>query len=95
MAQTPPKLEPLPDVPAPPPVIANDPNPETPVTTTTQREDNVVEETRVRGELRYIKVTPRHGRAYYLIPDSNGTTYIRRDSLDPTLKVPMWVLFSF
>jgi len=25
----------------------------------------------------------------------NGATYIRRDSLDPTLKVPMWVLFSF
>ncbi|HEY3584078.1 MAG TPA: phosphotransferase [Casimicrobiaceae bacterium] len=29
------------------------------------------------------------------IPDQNGTTYIKRDSLDSTLKVPMWVLFSF
>jgi hypothetical protein len=54
-----------------------------------------VEEVRIRGELRYIRVTPKGGRPYFLIPDQNGNTYIRRDSLDPTLKVPMWVLFSF
>ena len=52
-------------------------------------------EVRIHGELRYVRVTPRHGRAYYLIPDTNGATFIRRDSLDSTLKVPMWVLFSF
>ena len=55
----------------------------------------VVEEVRVNGELRYVRVTPRHGRPYYLVPDVNGATFIRRDSLDSSLKVPMWVLFSF
>ena len=50
---------------------------------------------RVKGELRYVRVTPRHGRPYFLIPDVNGATFIRRESLDSSLKVPMWVLFSF
>ena len=54
-----------------------------------------MEEVRVQGQLRYLRVTPRNGRPYFQIPDQNGNTYIRRDSLDPTLKVPMWVLFSF
>ena len=54
-----------------------------------------VEEVRIKGELRYVRVTPRHGRPYYLIPDANGATFIRRDSLDSSLKVPMWVLFSW
>jgi hypothetical protein len=66
-----------------------------PQVTIIRREDQVVEEVRIRGELRYIRVTPRGGRPYFLFPDQNGNTYIRRDSLDPTLKVPMWVLFSF
>jgi len=41
-----------------------------------------------------IKVTPRHGRPYYLVADSEGAFW-RRDSLDTGLRVPMWVLFSF
>ena len=35
------------------------------------------------------------GAPYFLVPDVNGTTFIRRDSLDSSVKVPMWVLFSF
>jgi hypothetical protein len=92
-AQTPPapKVDPTPP---PPPDLSGDPEVE-PQVTIIRREDQVVEEVRVRGELRYIRVTPRGGRPYFLFPDQNGNTYIRRDSLDPTLKVPMWVLFSF
>ena len=92
-AQTPPapKVDPTPP---PPPDLSGDPEVE-PQVTIIRREDQVVEEVRIRGELRYIRVTPRAGRPYFLIPDQNGNTYIRRDSLDPTLKVPMWVLFSF
>ncbi|HVO88389.1 MAG TPA: DUF2782 domain-containing protein [Casimicrobiaceae bacterium] len=66
-----------------------------PQVTRTQREENVIEEYRVKGELRYIKVTPRHGRPYYLFPQADGTPYIRRDSLDPALSVPLWALFSW
>ena len=92
-AQVPAKTGPLPQ-PPPPPDIAGDPGLE-PQVTIIRREDQVIEEVRVNGELRYVRVTPRHGRAYFLIPDANGATFIRRDSLDSSLKVPMWVLFSF
>jgi hypothetical protein len=92
-AQTPP--EPRVDpAPPPPPDLSGDQELE-PQVTLIQRGNDVVEEVRVRGELRYVRVSPRGGRPYYLIPDGNGNTYIRRDSLDPALKVPMWVLFSF
>jgi hypothetical protein len=92
-AQTPPapRVDPAPP---PPPDLSGDPDVE-PQVTVIRREDQVVEEVRIRGQLRYIRVTPRGGRPYFLFPDQNGNTYIRRDSLDPTLKVPMWVLFSF
>ena len=103
-AQVPPPPPPLPDpsfVPAVPqitppagPAATSDPDLDTQITIL-KREDNVVEEFRIKGELRYVKVTPRHGRPYYLIPDGSGYTYLRRDSLDISLKVPMWVLFSF
>jgi len=93
-AQAPAKTQSLPQPPPPPPEIAGDTDLE-PQVTIVRREDQVIEEVRIHGELRYVRVTPRHGRAYYLIPDTNGATFIRRDSLDSTLKVPMWVLFSF
>ena len=42
-----------------------------------------------------VKVTPRHGRPYYLVANGADGTFIRRDSLDTGLRVPLWVLFSF
>ena len=83
----PPKLEPLPE-------IAGDTELE-PQVTITRREGETVEEARVNGKLMWVKVTPIHGRSYYLIPDVGGHTYIRRESLDTGLKVPLWVLFTF
>jgi hypothetical protein len=80
--------------PPPPPDVPTDAELE-PQITIIQREDNVVEEVRVRGELQYVKVTPRHGRPYYLIPDAMGHAFIRRDSLDIRTKPAMWVLFSW
>ncbi len=89
----PPKLEPLPEVP-PPPDVAQDPD-LAPQITIRRTEENTIEEARVNGQLKWIKVTPRHGRPYFLIPDAGGTRYVRRDSLDYGLKVPMWLLFEF
>jgi hypothetical protein len=83
----PPALEPLPE-------IAGDADLE-PQVTITRRKDQTVEEARVGGRLVWIKVTPVHGRPYFLIPDGNEYTFIRRDSLDSGLKVPLWVLFTF
>ena len=66
-----------------------------PQVTIIRREAETLEEVRIGGELKFIKVTPRHGKPYYLVPDGNGNTYVRRESLDTSIKVPMWVLFSW
>jgi hypothetical protein len=50
-----------------------------PQVTITRREGETVEEARVNGKLMWVKVTPTHGRPYFLIPDAGGHTYIRRD----------------
>lgn len=93
-APPPPKLEQLPDAPPPPPAISGDEELQ-PQVTITQRQGETVEEARVNGRLMWVRVTPRHGRPYFLIPDQGGHTYIRRDSNDTGLKVPLWVLFQF
>ncbi|MEO5765032.1 MAG: DUF2782 domain-containing protein [Casimicrobiaceae bacterium] len=80
--------------PAPPPDVATDPDLE-PQITILRREDNTVEEVRVRGELQYVKVTPSHGKPYFLIPDAAGHAFIRRDSLDIRTRPAMWLLFSW
>jgi hypothetical protein len=89
----PPKLEPLPEVP-PPPEIAGDAELE-PQVTITRKDGETVEEARIDGRLIWIKVTPRHGRPYFLVPDAGGQLFLRRDSLDSGLRVPLWLLFTF
>ena len=86
------KLEPLPQIPPPPGV--GDPDLE-PQVTITRKEGETIEEARVNGRLVWIKVTPRHGKSYFLIPDGGGHVTLRRDSLDTGLKVPLWLLFEF
>ncbi|MCC7327885.1 MAG: DUF2782 domain-containing protein [Burkholderiales bacterium] len=91
----PPPYAPSPAPPAPvPPDIVGDPDLE-PQVTIVRREAETVEEVRVGGELRYIRVTPRFGLPYFLFPTPNGQAFIRRDSLGTGLSVPMWQLFSW
>ena len=94
----PPPLPPPPTAsttPPPPPAdLATDTDLE-PQVTIIRRDADVIEEVRIQGELRFVKVTPRNGRPYYLVPDAAGHAFLRRDNLDISLKVPMWVLFSF
>lgn len=93
--KTPPQgLEPLPEPPPPPPEIANDPDLE-PQITIIRRQTETIEEYRVNGRLTMVKVTPKAGRPYYLVADGADGGFIRRDSLDSGLRVPMWLLFSF
>ena len=66
-----------------------------PQVTIIRKDAETVEEIRVGGELRYVRVTPRHGRPYYLVPSGNGQTFNRMDSLGSGLSVPMWLLFSW
>ena len=94
IAPPPPKLEPLPEPPPPPPAVASDPELE-PQVTIIRRETETIEEFRVNGRLTMVKVTPRHGRPYYLVAEGAEGAFVRRDSLDTGLRVPLWVLFSF
>ena len=68
---------------------------EEPQVTIIRKENETMEEVRVGGVLRYVRVTPRHGRSYYLLPTGNGQTLTRQDSLGSGLSVPMWLLFSW
>ncbi len=90
----PPKLEPLPEPPPLPPEIAGDPELE-PQITIIRRQTETIEEYRVNGRLTMVKVTPKTGRPYYLVADGTDGSFVRRDSLDTGLKVPLWLLFSF
>jgi hypothetical protein len=94
-AQTapPPKLEPVPE-PPPPPEVAADPDLQ-PQVTIIQRENETIEEYRLNGRLTMIKVTPRHGRPYFLVADGVNGAFVRRDSLDSGLRVPLWLLYEF
>jgi hypothetical protein len=86
-AMPPPGLEPLPE-------IAGDVELE-PQVTITKKDGDTIEEARANGRLLWIRVTPSHGRPYFLIPDGTDFGLIRRDTFDTGLKVPMWVLFTF
>lgn len=93
-APPPPALEPLPDVAPPPPEIASDPELE-PQITIIRRENETIEEYRVSGRLTMIKVTPKHGRPYYLVADGLDGRFVRQDGLESGLKVPLWVILTF
>ncbi len=91
-AEDTPKLEPVPDIPPPPGIT--DPALE-PQITIIQRGQDRIEEYRIRGMLYMIKVTPPHGRPYYLV-DQRGDGKMRRyDDLSPNFQVPMWVIHEF
>jgi hypothetical protein len=79
--------------PPPPPQVAGDPELE-PQVTITKKDDQTIEEARINGKLMWVKVTPRNGRPYFLIPDATDGTLVRQ-GFDPGLKVPLWLLFSF
>lgn len=93
-APPPPPLPPETSAGGPVSAVAGDPELE-PQVTIIRRDSEVLEEVRIGGELRFIRVTPRTGRPYYLVPDAGGRQFIRRDSLDTSVKVPMWVLYSW
>ena len=90
----PPEGESRENAPPPPPPVASDPELE-PQVTITKKDDQTIEEARVNGRLMWVKVTPRNGRPYFLIPDATDGTLIRREGFDPGLRVPLWLLFSF
>ncbi len=90
LAQAPPRLEPLPE--APPP---REGAPEEPRVTIRPQEGDRVEEYREGGRVKILKVTPRDGPPYYLVDTTGNGNWMRRDSLDDGVRVPMWILRTF
>jgi hypothetical protein len=88
----PPKLEPLPEVPPPPPMVGG---PDEPAVRIPVQENDKVEELRQGGRVVMLKVTPPHGKPYYLVDTTGNGNWMRRESLDDGVRVPMWPLHTF
>ena len=54
-------------------------------------EDKTLYEYRVNGVLREIKVVPKNGKEYYLVPSDGG--WIKEG--ESTLLIPSWVIFRW
>ena len=93
-APPPPRLEPLPDVPPPPPGV-RDIAPEEPRVRIASGDVESVEEVREGGRVVSYKVTPRGGAPYYLYDTTGSGNWMRRDTLDDGTRVPMWRILSY
>jgi len=95
VAQQAPRLEDLPDPPPPPdPVQSGEPL--EPEVTILRKEDQVVEEYRINGQLYMVKITPAVGKPYYLLDaDGDGRMESRMSQIYSDFVVPKWVLFSW
>ena len=61
-----------------------------------KRDDAVIREYRMNGQLYMVKVTPVVGPPYYLFDSTgDGNLDIRRNELDPGLVVPSWMIFRW
>jgi hypothetical protein len=87
----PPKMEPVPEIAPPPGVSDADMEPQV---TITHRGQDKIEEYRIKGTVYMVKVTPRIGKPYYLIPSPSGQM-VRHNDLSPNFVVPMWMIKEF
>ena len=87
-------LEPVPEPPQLPDPLETGENIE-PEVTIIRKEDSVIEEYRINGQLYMVKVTPSFGPVYYIKDiDGDGKMEPTRYELeDPS--VPNWVLFTW
>jgi len=91
-SKRPPELEPLPEPPPPPEI----PGPDDPrVNIPVQKGDKVEEARDSSGRVVAVKVTPPGGAPYFLVDVSGTGQWMRRDSLDPDFRVPLWIIRTF
>ena len=89
-SKPPPRLEPLPEPPPPPPMPIEEPAVRIPVET-----GDKIEEVREGGRVVMLKVTPPRGKPYYLVDTTGNGNWMRRDSLDDGVRVPMWPIHTW
>jgi uncharacterized protein DUF2782 len=87
----PPPLEPVPEPPPPAEPGVEEPSVRIPV-----QEGDKIEEIRQGGRVVMVKVTPKAGgKPYYLVDTTGNGNWMRRDSLDDGVRVPMWPIYIF
>ncbi|WAH58716.1 DUF2782 domain-containing protein [Pseudomonas silvicola] len=65
-----------------------------PDVTIRQEGDKTIQEYRQNGFLYAIKVTPKHGKPYFLVrADGTDANYIRSDQ--PDMLIPAWKIFEW
>jgi hypothetical protein len=65
-----------------------------PDVTIRQDGDKFIQEYRVNGFLYAVKITPKHGKPYFLVrADGTSAQFIRSDQ--PDMLIPQWVIFSW
>lgn len=79
----------------PPPVFNQNESVDEPQVTITKKTDQTVEEYRSHGKLYMIKITPSHGKPYYLVDERGDGKFARQESLDSGLRVPTWIILKF
>ena len=88
----PPKLEPVPEPPPPPPLPAG---PDEPRVRIPVQEGDRIEPIRQSGRVIAVRVTPPNGKPYYIIDTTGNGNWMRRESLDDGLRVPMFAILEW
>ena len=76
----------------PPPEISG---PDEPAVRIPVQKEDKVEAMREGGRIVMLKVTPPNGRPYYLVDTTGNGNWMRRDSLDDGVRVPLWPVYIF
>lgn len=93
--ERPPTVEPLPEVPEPPPAVESGEVME-PDITIIRKGKETIEEFRRGGKVYMIKVIPDIGPPYYFIDtDSDGDMDVRHNDMDRGSKVNMWKILEW
>lgn len=91
-----PGMEPLPDAAPPPPTGIGSDDELEPEVSIIKRDDAVIQEYRMNGQLYMVKVIPVRGVPYYLIDsDGDGSLDSRHREMDPGLVVPSWMIYRW
>ncbi|MGB2130149.1 MAG: DUF2782 domain-containing protein [Marinobacterium sp.] len=73
--------------------VMDDPAQSEPAITITHDGDNTLYEYTINGQLKEIKVVPKVGKPYYLVPAEGSQKFIRVE--ESQLLIPKWVIFRW
>ncbi len=73
--------------------VVDDPAQTEPEITITHDGDNTYYEYTINGQLKEIKVVPKVGKPYYLVPAEGSQKFIRVE--ESQLLIPKWVIFRW